>query len=128
MGISGFLSSGNRGVRTPLELRWGTSVSSRVAAGESGLLLSCSRNGVSSRVATEDSELLSKYSEKSMFLWICNTGYRIPLESWHGSWGSPPAWLVLRVPGDLQWGILLSSLGGGSSLAGMFRMARVLWQ
>ena len=44
MGISGFLLSGNRGVRTPLELRWGTCVSSLVAAGESGLLLRCSRN------------------------------------------------------------------------------------
>ena len=65
MGISGFLSSGNRGVRTPLELRWRTCVSSRVAARESDLLLSCSRNseflssccwklGVSLRVAKGD--------------------------------------------------------------------------
>ena len=38
-------------------------------------------------------------------------GCRIPLESCHGSRGSPRAWLVLSVPGDLWWGVLLNSLG-----------------
>ena len=44
MGIWGYLSNSNRGVKTPLELRWGSRVSSQVAAGELGLLSSCSRN------------------------------------------------------------------------------------
>ena len=44
MGIWGYLSSGKRGVRTPLELRLGSRVSSRVSAQESGLLSNCRRN------------------------------------------------------------------------------------
>ena len=38
-------------------------------------------------------------------------GCRIPLEFCHGSRGSPQAWLILSVPGDLWWGILSNSLG-----------------
>ena len=44
MGIWGYLLSGNREVRTPLELWQGNRVSPRVASGESGLLSGCSRN------------------------------------------------------------------------------------
>ena len=65
MGIWEYLSGGKRGVRTPLELRLGSRVSSRVSAQESGLLSNCRRNsgffsscswklGVSLRVATGD--------------------------------------------------------------------------
>ena len=39
-------------------------------------------------------------SKKSEFLWICSTGYRIPLDLWHRSQGYPQTWLVFRVPGD----------------------------
>ena len=110
---------GKHGV--PFEFRWGSGDTSRVAAGESGLLSACSRNlgffssgfwkfRVCWRVAAAP-ETSSQSAVRNMFLWICSTGCRIALESWWGSWGSLRAWLVLRVPGDLWWGVLSSSLG-----------------
>ena len=55
MGIWGYVSSGNRGDRTLLELRWGSHISSLVAAGELGLLLLVAEIQASSLVVAGNS-------------------------------------------------------------------------
>ena len=118
----GFLSSCDGDLRIPLKWKQGNQDSSQVEVGNLCFLSSCSRNteflssccwklGVSSRVAAGDSELLSICSRKSVFLWSSSVGCKIPLESWWETRGSSRVWLVLRVPGDLCWGLLSSSLG-----------------
>ena len=116
-------------------LQWqqGSQDSSRVEVGKSCFLLSCSRGirphllsscsrnkgffssgcwifRVFWRVATVPGTS-ARSAARNLFLWICSTGCRIALASWWESWGSRQAWLLLRVPGNLQWGVLPSFLG-----------------
>ena len=129
---TGFLSTCNVDLGITFKRQYGSQDFTQVEVGKScfisncrgvlGLLSSCRTNsgffsihcwtlGVSSRISTGDRQLHSQCSEKSVVLWICIMGCRISLESWRGSCGSPRAWLVHSVPGDLQWSLLSSSLG-----------------
>ena len=112
-GNSWFLSScdGDLGIRLAwqqesqdsLELRWGSRVSSQFAAGESGLLWSCSRNpGFFSSCCwklrvprelpqgTESSSRTAAKNQCSSEFAAQDAGFHwIPLDSWNGILGSP---------------------------------------
>ena len=87
----------HRGVRTPLNLKWGTHVSSRVATGELGLLSSGRWELVplelhwetqdSSQFAAGNSKLLSNCSRNSVFSSRCSVGLRVTLKPQRGNSG-----------------------------------------
>jgi len=77
-GNSRFLSSCRKGVSPPLEWRWRTQGSSRVATGDYGPLELCLKTRDSSPVAAENSGFLSS----------CNRGLGALLKLWLGSWGT----------------------------------------
>ena len=98
--------------RAPLELQWGIWVSSRVAAGNSGFLLSCS-------------PLVVAGTQCSSAIAVWNSGFHLRcggelglLSSWEVTQGSSR--LVVGPPLEFPW--------GNSSLVGMCKVAPFLLQ
>ena len=90
----------------PLELQQGSWTSSQVAAEtQASSLLVAGDSGFAGELPQHLKPPL-ECSKKSVSLDLQHG-----MQDCTGSWGSPRAWLLLRVPGDLQWGVLPSSLG-----------------
>ena len=104
MGIWGYLLNSNRGVKTPFKLRWESHVSSRVAAGEFGLLQVAAEMWGSSLVVSGNSVLSGELPQR----------WRAPFEVQQ----------EINVPMDLQHGmqdclgVVARKLGFSSSLVG----------
>ena len=145
MGIWEYLSSGNMGVRTPLELRWGSCVSSRIAEGFWASSRVTEQTRGSSLVVAGNSVFLREFpqvtgsSSQSAVRNQCSSGFAVWDAGWPWSSGEEVGVLLelgwysgflvifsgtscrvllgqLASSRDVQGGLCLVAVRGGCSL------------
>ena len=84
MGIWGYLLNSNRGVKTPFKLRWESHVSSRVAAGEFGLLQVAAEMWGSSLVVSGNSVLSGELPQRWRAPFEVQQEINVPMDLQHG--------------------------------------------